>query len=167
MANDGPLRVTVEWEKAVPFDTSKRAHLYTMRDATYALYMLLEREAGSSSAELMYIGIVKSAYRDLYQRMTEHQKDWIGRLMASGSAVTVKFGHLWTTGEATSRLLEDVESALVFGRNPPENTAKMKSYTLYEDVIVTNRGAGKYLARTYDTALQRKTGGTGIPQRKS
>ena len=122
----------------------------------YGLYMILETLGRGHRKQPIYIGIVKSERRDLYKRTQEHRKDWL-HSVAKGQ-IFVKFGVVYTHDKIDGQLIEDIESALVFGAQPRENTAKMRSYSLYHDVKVRNINHEGFLKPTYDTAVQRKLG---------
>jgi hypothetical protein len=130
-------------------------------DAHFALYMILEtlRERFSGpppDLELIYLGIVKSEQRDLRMRVNEHNKAWLKKVVKK--QIYLKFGMPSTSLKIDGRLMEDVESALIFGAQPRENDKKKQSYNLYDDLIVKNEKHGGFLKATYDTEMQRKTG---------
>ena len=146
--------VEVRWTWQYEFTALATHGLDRHGDLTYALYMFIETLGGPK--DVIYIGIVKSQYRDLFMRMNEHRKAWLNSV-AKGQ-IFVKFGVIYTSEVADGQLLEDVESALVFGRQPRENTAKKQSYRLYEDVIVRNVNHEGFLKASYNTSKQRLTG---------
>ena len=149
-------KIDIVWTPQYDFYELRKRSMVPMQDETYLLYMFLENPGRGYKKELIYIGIVKSMYRDLFMRMNEHRKAWLSKI--SKGDIFVKFGTVYTNDKADGRLLEDVESALVFGEQPRENTSKMMSYTLYEDVIVCNDKAEGFLKRKYSTATQREKG---------
>jgi len=123
----------------------------------FALYLILEtlkeRFSGSPpDLKLIYIGIVKSDRRDLFTRVNEHRKAWLDGVQKKQSYL--KFGIPSKSLKVDARLMEDIESALIFGAQPRENTKKMDSYTLYEDLIVKNERHGGFLASYYNTGEQ-------------
>lgn len=118
--------------------------------------MLIETLGTGYRKELIYIGIVKSDQRSMLQRMREHQDDWLGKI--APRQIWVKFGHVNYRGKIDNQLIEDIESALVFGERPRENSQKIASYSLYYDVTVRNYNHGGFLKSTYDTARQRARG---------
>ena len=148
--------VSIEWSVQYDFYKMRERHMVPMHNQTYVLYMFIENKGRGYRKELIYIGIVKASCRDLFMRMNEHRRDWLSKI--SKKHIFVKFGTVYTLNKADEQLLEDVESALVFGAQPRENTSKKKSYTLYEDVIVHNRNSEGFLKRKYSTAMQRKKG---------
>lgn len=89
----------------------------------------------------IYIGIVKSDQRDFVERMREHHKKWIYQYRDKGQ-LFVKFAttYYWCREEELPQLIEDAESVLVFEMQPYENTAKISSYSLSEDIKVSNSG---------------------------
>lgn len=117
----------------------------------------IEAPASERCDELIYIGIVKSDRRDLFTRMHEHRKAWLGKVI--DGQISVRFGSIYTNHKPTGQLIEDIESVLVFGAQPRENTMKKNSFSLYEDIVVTNVGAGRYLKKSYSSAQLRKNGG--------
>lgn len=153
-------KVDIYWSKQYDFYEIRGRQMVPLYDYTYLLYMFLENWGRGYKKKLIYIGIVKSGYRDLFMRMNEHRKDWLGKI--SKGDIFVKFGTVYTDAKADERLLEDIESALIFGAQPRENTAKKKSYTLYEDVIVRNdrKTTEGFLKQEYSTASQRRIKGS-------
>jgi hypothetical protein len=101
--------------------------------------------------KLLYIGIVKSDRRDFYVRMNEHQKDWLhekrGELYLSFGTVRGFRGC-----PLTPQLLEEVEGAIIFTIEPPENTMKKSSYTLRDDLIVKSFGYRCDVPKQIDTS---------------
>jgi hypothetical protein len=122
----------------------------------YGLYMILETLHARRHLKLIYVGIVKSDRRDLLTRMSEHRADWLGKI--ARNQIFVKFGVVETYGKLDAQLIEDVESVIVFGAQPRENTSKKQSYSLYQDVVVENINHEGFLKKTYDSARQRKMG---------
>ena len=116
----------------------------------------LKPETVGGSKDVIYVGIVKGSARDLFMRMEDHRKAWLHSI--AKDQIFVKFGMVYTSEEATERLLEDIESALIFGRQPRENNKKMQSYTLYEDICVRNRNHENFLKASYSTSKQRAIG---------
>lgn len=108
--------------------------------------MILEDIGDGRGKRLIYIGIVKSDRRDLYLRSNEHRKEWL-HSVAKGQ-IFVKFGVVTTLEKLDEQLIEDIESTLVFGAQPEQNTSKKSSYSVYEDIIVSNSGHGKFLKDT-------------------
>jgi hypothetical protein len=88
---------------------------------------------------LLYIGLVKSNRRDFYTRMNEHRKEW---LFEKRGAIYLSFGHVrgFRGLPLTPELIEEVEGALIFAIQPPENTMKKSSYSRREDLIVKSFG---------------------------
>ena len=149
-------KVDIYWSKQYDFYKMRERQMVPLHDETYLLYMFIENPGQGYKKELIYIGIVKSDYRDLFMRMNEHRKSWLSKI--SKGDIFVKFGTVYTNDKADKQLLEDVESALVFGAQPRENISKMKSYTLYEDVIVRNRNSEGFVDLKYSTAMQHEKG---------
>jgi hypothetical protein len=94
------------------------------------------RSFGSKDT-LLYIGLVKSDSRDFCERMHEHKREW---LYEKRGALYVSFGHIrgFRGLPVTPQLIEEVEGALIFSTQPPENTMKKASYSRRDDLIVKN-----------------------------
>lgn len=148
-------KATVKWSRAIDLDQVVTGKFAAAED--YGIYMMVEDIGDGRGKQLIYVGIVKSSdRRTFFKRMQEHRKDWLHSI-AKGQ-IWIKFGIIETYDKLDDQLIEDVESAIVFGAQPRENTAKKSSYRLWNDVEVTNEGQGPYLAKQYSTAVQRKKG---------
>ncbi len=100
---------------------------------------------------LLYIGIVASANRCFEQRMHEHRKEW---LFAKRGAMQLRFGAVLPLEQLrlSRQLIEEVEGALVFQMEPPENTSKISSYTIRRDFVLFNTGNRGTLPKEIDTS---------------
>jgi hypothetical protein len=137
--------VDIRWSDKIDFVDR---HRKTKNINHYGLYMFIER--GYDRVDrLIYIGIVKSDARDFHLRMNEHARDWLHSI--SKGDVFVKFGILHSHEPITEQLIEDAESALVFDAEPPENSQKMKSYTIEDELIVRNFNHEGFVKRTINT----------------
>jgi len=114
------------------------------------------RQFGSCRT-LLYIGLVKSDRRDFYIRMNEHRKDW---LSTKRGVIYIRFGYIrgFRGTPMTTTLIEEVEGALIFAMQPPENSRKKFSYTRREDLIVKNFGYRGDVPRAIDTTEHRAIG---------
>ncbi len=145
--------VTIRWSPEVEFRTLEKAPA----NQRNGIYMILEQgfrrqrpaQYRGKARELIYIGIVKSAFRTMYKRLQEHRKTWLDEV--THGQIFVKFGTLETSLPITGQLIEDAESALVFEHQPSENWMKKEGYTIARDLIVHNRNHGGYLKATIDT----------------
>lgn len=99
---------------------------------------------------LLYIGLVKGTGRDFYTRMNEHRKDWLGQVRGEKY---FRFGKIRTFGNSivNTDLVEEVESALIFEIQPPENTMKRSRYRIREDLIVKSTGYRGFVPKLIDT----------------
>ena len=152
-----------------PAPTNLHRQVQELR-TSFGLYMMLEDrgvEAARDSAistwrqshdlnvgaqnapNLIYVGIVKSDQRDFIMRMREHEKKWLWQYTRKGH-LRLKFGRVqYTVSDAElPQLIEDAESVIVFGMQPYENTAKISSYRIAEDIVVHNAGAHAPLKKT-------------------
>lgn len=133
-------QVEVKWSRGYDFRTLDQKAGSELKWA-YGLYMFLETLTTPAAKSLIYIGLIKSDYRDYRTRMQDHRKNWLGRI--EQGQVYVKFGHLYTMEKPSGRLIEDTESVLILANQPRENTAKMSSFTFYDDLVVTNTNVSK------------------------
>ncbi|MES0885311.1 hypothetical protein [Roseibium sp. SCP14] len=128
----------------------------------YGLYMFLEKKGVDKARDeeirdwrtergvkqfakrnLVYIGIVKSEYRDFVTRMKEHEGKWLYQYKPG--ELFVKFGvcEHWEDEPNPDRLIEHAESVLVFEMQPYENTDKLGSYTMRtseDHICIHNKG---------------------------
>lgn len=97
---------------------------------------------GTGTPNLIYVGIVKSDQRDFIMRMREHEKKWLWQYTRKGH-LWLKFGRVqyMVADRDLPQLIEDAESVIVFEMQPYENTTKISSYRIAEDIVVHNSGA--------------------------
>ena len=102
-----------------------------------------------SYESLLYIGIVWSDTRTFRIRMEEHRKDWLGQLRG----INYRFATITPLRglSRTRQLVEEIEGALVFQTEPPENTSKVSSYSIRHDLVIINRGNRGMLPKFVDT----------------
>ena len=136
--------VHVTWSYPKVWASALKA-LEATENGVYQIY----RSFGSANS-LLYIGLVKADSRDFCTRMHEHRRDW---LYEKRGEIYLRFGHIRVfKGMAlTDDLIEEVESALIFEAQPPENTQKKSSYSIRQDLIVKNFGYRGALPEEIDT----------------
>ena len=140
-----PRVVHIEWT----YPKSWESALSSLEASGQGIYQIY-RVFGSSDT-LLYVGLVKSDRRDFYTRMNEHQKDW---LHERRGALYLTFGRVrgFRGCPMTPQLLEEVEGAIIFETQPPENTMKKSSYSRREDLIVKSIGYRGDVPKQIDTS---------------
>lgn len=99
--------------------------------------------------KLLYIGLVKSAYRDFYIRLDEHWP-W---LKSEKGKILLRFGHiLGKQGQSIDEgVYETIEGALIFQLQPLRNTMKLNSYTVHYDMFICSSGYRGFVPKTLNT----------------
>lgn len=85
---------------------------------------------------LLYIGKTSYSFKS---RISAHEKQWLYELRGQ---VYIRFGKIQSPTQINDALLEDVESALIYGVQPPYNEKKRNCYTNRTDyyVYIHNKG---------------------------
>jgi hypothetical protein len=139
-----PRIVHVYWSYPKTWESALSA-IEAEGTGVYQIY----RRFGQSET-LLYIGLVKGKSRKFRVRMNEHRRDW---LYQKRGAIQLRFGEIQTfRGLALDeQLIEEVEGALIYDAQPPENTQKRSDYKVRADLIVKNKGYRGQLQELIDT----------------
>jgi hypothetical protein len=139
-----PRIVHVVWSYPKSWSSALSA-LEAEGTGVYQIY----RRFGDSET-LLYIGLVKGKTRKFRVRMNEHRRDW---LYEKRGTIQLRFGEIVTfRGMALDEsLIEEVEGALIYDAQPPENTQKRGNYKVRADLIVKNKGYRGQLRELIDT----------------
>ncbi len=102
-----------------------------------------------TNEKLLYIGLVKGEYRNFYERLNEHFW-WLQNVRGT---IYIRFGKVVPRRgfSLTEEIIETLEGALIYEHQPPENTSKMKSYSIYHHLQITNTGYRGQLNKFLDT----------------
>lgn len=142
-----PRQVEIRWSRPCRWD-ARTGSLSAPQDAmSSGIYQLTRSWAGTES--LLYIGIVWSDARTMLKRMAEHRETWLGTLRG----INYRFGQVVPLRGLTRDryLLETIEGALVYELQPPENTSKKTTYSMWADLVIDNGSDCGPLPRYIDT----------------
>lgn len=122
--------VVIQWRYPTLLENI-REHNVIQNIGIYCIY----RKFGNKMS-LLYIG--KTSY-SFQSRISAHEKQWLYELRGQ---VYIRFGTIQSPTLINDDLLEDVESALIYGVQPPYNEKKRNNYTYKTDyyVYINNKG---------------------------
>ena len=137
-------RINVDWTYPREYNSA----INSDHSIGQGLYQIT-RKIGDNET-LLYIGIVTSKERDLYQRLEEHRTKWLDEVRGT---IIIRFGRIVPCQGLTidEKLIDEVESLLIFETQAKINIQKKQSYTVRHDIEVTNTGNYGKLPKVIDS----------------
>lgn len=127
--------ITINWSNKIPITDYEKFH-DADKNGVYMITRVWGAYSGNEHPEkVLYIG---KTFRTFSQRIAEHQAYWIPELRGK---IFVRFGTI-SPNTYDNKLLEDIESVLIYHEQPEENTSKRNGYTFQSDYLpyIINKG---------------------------
>jgi predicted GIY-YIG superfamily endonuclease len=134
-----PKKVTIEW--SYPKKVDEVLNSLTLEEENWGLYQISTKI--DKQITFLYIG---KSWKDYHKRIKDHKKKWF--INYEGEKY-VRFGSFITPINKVQ--LGEIESAIIFETQLPQNTQCLLSYTLNHDYEITsigNRGVVPELIKT-------------------